>query len=257
MTNVHGRFVWYELMTTDPEAAKSFYGKVVGWGAQDAGIPGVAYTLLKLGAASIGGLMALPEEARRAGAPPSWIGYVGVDDVDAVVDRIKQLGGRVSVPPSDIPDVGRFAVVSDPQQAMFALFKPLRPAADQPPAPGTPGTIGWHELMAVDWEKAFAFYSGLFGWQKAEAVDMGAMGKYQLFSTGGHPIGGMFNKPAAVPAPFWLYYINVDDIDAAVERVKAGGGQIVNSPMEVPGGSWIVQCTDPQRAMFALVEPKG
>ena len=115
-----------------------------------------------------------------------------------------------------------------------------------------PGRVGWHELLAADWEKAWAFYSELFGWQKAD-TDIGAMGTYQLFSAGGQTIGGMFTKPPTVPVPFWLYYFNVGDIDAAVRRVKAGSGQVLNGPIEVPGGSWIVQCTDPQGAIFALV----
>ena len=119
-------------------------------------------------------------------------------------------------------------------------------------APETPGRIGWHELLSTDWEKGYAFYNALFGWQKADAMDMGAMGTYQMFSTGGPPVGGMFNKPPMVPATFWLYYFNVGDFDAAVERVKAGGGEILNGPMEVPGGGWIIQGKDPQGAMFAL-----
>jgi predicted enzyme related to lactoylglutathione lyase len=86
---------------------------------------------------------------------------------------------------------------------------------------------------------------------------MGAMGIYQLFSIGGSTIGGMFNKLAVVPATFWLYYFNVGDFDVAVARVKAGGGEIANGPMEVPGGSWIVQAKDPQGAMFALVGRRG
>jgi uncharacterized protein len=253
MINAHGSFVWHELMTTDTQTAKVFYGKVVGWGGQDASMPGMQYTLFTAGETRVCGLMDLPEQARAMGAPPSWLGYVGVDDVDATVDRVKRLGGAVHVPPTDIPNVGRFAVVADPQAAVFGLFKWLTPSPDQSTAPGTPGHVGWHELMAADWEKAFAFYAELFGWQKAEAVDLGAMGTYQLFSVGGQAIGGMFTKPPMVPVPFWLYYFNIGDIDAGAERVKAGGGQILNGPMEVPGGSWIVQCGDPQGAMFALV----
>jgi predicted enzyme related to lactoylglutathione lyase len=107
--------------------------------------------------------------------------------------------------------------------------------------------------LADDWQKAFGFYSELFGWQKSDAMPMGEMGTYQMFSTGGQAIGGMFNKPPAVPAPYWLYYFNVGDIDVAVERVWANGGQILNGPMEVPGGHWIIQGKDPQGAMFALV----
>jgi predicted enzyme related to lactoylglutathione lyase len=143
-------------------------------------------------------------------------------------------------------------VVDDPQRASFVLFRAANPGPDQPP-PGLLGRIGWHELYATDWAQALAFYRALFGWQQAEAIDLGAMGTYQTFSVGGETIGGMFNKPPAIPATFWLFYVNVDDIDAALARVTAAGGQILNGPMQVPGGDWIIQAQDPQGAMFALV----
>ena len=256
MVNSRGHFVWYELITTDMEAAMAFYTKVMGWGAWDASTPGRAYTLFTLGNASVSGLMALPEDARKQGPPPYWLGYVGVNDVDAAAEQIKRLGGTVHVPPTDIPNISRFSVFADPQTARLALFKWLNPDQQQPAALGAPGRIGWHELLAADWEKAWAFYSELFGWQKADA-DTGEMGTYQLFSAGGQTIGGMLTKPTMTPAPIWLYYFNVDDIDAAVHRVKAGGGQIVEGPLEVPGGSCIVQCTDPQGAVFALEGKRG
>jgi predicted enzyme related to lactoylglutathione lyase len=252
MSDNHGRFVWYELMTTDMGAAQAFYTNVVGWGARDAEMPGMTYILFTAGETPVSGLMDLPESARNMGAPPSWIGYVAVDDVDAAADKAKRLGGTVYVPPTDIPDVGRFSVIADPQAAAIVLFTASNPPQGQFQQ-GAPGSIGWHELFAADWEKAFAFYSQLFGWQKADAMDMGPMGTYQLFSAGGQLIGGMFTKPPAVPVPFWLYYVVVDDIDAAIERVKVGGGQILNGPMQVPGGDWIIQGRDPQGAMFALV----
>ena len=257
MAKFHGRFAWYELMTTDTEAAKAFYGKVLGWGAQGTPNAEMAYTLFTQGQTPVAGLMTLPEKAKTMGAPPSWIGYVGVDDVDATTEQVTRLGGAIHVPPMDIADIGRFAIAADPQGAAFAVIKWLKPGPDQQPEPNTPGRAGWHELMAVDWAQAFAFYSELFGWQKGEAVNMGEMGTYQLFAIDGQPIGGMFNKPPMLPVPFWLYYFNVAGIDAATERVTAAGGHILNGPMEVPGGAWIVQCADPQRAMVALVGPKG
>jgi predicted enzyme related to lactoylglutathione lyase len=257
MASPYGAFVWYELLTTDTAAAKIFYGKVIGWGAQPSPVPGVAYTLFAAGEIPVSGLMDLPDSARQMGAPPHWIGYVGVEDVDTTAERVKRLGGNVVVAAEDIPEVGRLAVVTDPQGAAFALFRWKTPRQSAPAAPGTPGHAGWHELMAVDWEKAFAFYGELFGWQKADAIDIGPMGTYQLFSAGGPPIGGMFNKPAPVPRPFWLYYFNIAGIDAAAGRVTAAGGQIANGPMQVPGGSWIVQCKDPQGVMFAMVGPQS
>ena len=256
MLNAHGRFVWYELTTTDMQAAKAFYVEVVGWGARDASMPGIPYTVFSAGEAPVGGLMVLPEQARKAGERPNWIGYVSVNDVDATADRISQLGGAVHVQPQDVLDVSRFSVVSDPQMATLALFKWLKPSEHQPADLRAWGRVGWHELYAADWEKAWTFYNELFGWQKAEA-DIGAMGTYQLFSAGGQTIGGMYTKPAVVPVPFWLYYFNVGDIDAAVKRVKAGGGQVRYGPIGVPGGNSIVQCTDPQGAMFALMGHSG
>ena len=250
------KFVWYDVMTTDVRAAEEFYHKVVGWSAKDSGMIDRSYTIFSAGDVSVGGLMPLTDEARGMGIPPCWTGYVGVDDVDAFATRVKQAGGTIHRPPEDIPGVGRFAVVADPQGAAFILFKG---AGDAPPgaiAPCTAGHIGWHELYAGSLQGAWEFYSTLFGWTKAEAIDMGAMGPYQLFAAGAEPIGGMMTKPAEIPHPCWLYYFNVDAIDAAAERVKTNGGTVVNGPHEVPGPMYIVQCMDPQRAMFAMVAPK-
>jgi uncharacterized protein len=256
VVNPHGRFAWYELITTDVAAAKTFYTKVMGWGALDASMPGGAYTLFTAGNAPVSGLMELPEGARKMGGEPTWIGYVGVDDVDATAERIRHLGGAVLVPPTNVPNISRFSIFADPQNTRLALSKWLRPDHQQPADPGAPGRVGWHELLAADWEKALAFYGEVFGWQKADA-DVGEMGTYQLFSVAGQTIGGMLTKPPQIPAPFWLYYFNIDDLGPAAQRVKAGGGQILEDPFEVPGGSWVVQCTDPQGAMFALEGMRG
>src|SRR5215813_13177 len=236
MPGLHGKFCWYELMTTDNKAAESFYGKVVGWRPQDMDGPHGTYTILSDGMV----------------IRPGWGGYVAVDDVDDYAERVKQAGGAVLRAPADIPGIARFAVVADPHGAVFNLIKGFSDAPPKWPAPGTPGQTGWRELYAGDGESAFAFYSGLFGWTKAAAHDMGPMGIYQLFSIDGEVSGGMMTKCEDVPSPRWLYYFNVDDIDAATARVTENGGKILHGPMEVPGGSWIVQCIDPQGALFAL-----
>ncbi len=258
MTISSGDFFWYDLMTTDVPAATDFYIKVVGWGAQDAG-GGMPYTLLTLDGGKgmgVGGLMPMVPEAAERGAPPAWNGYVYVDDVDAMTQRATEVGGSMVHEPTDIPTVGRFSVVADPQGAVFSLFKPNPPEEEVHwPAMMTPGTIGWHELHAADGSTAFDFYGKFLGWQKDEAMDMGPMGTYQLFKTHDQAVGGMMTDSQA-PHPYWLYNIAVDAIDAAIERVKAGGGEVLHGPMEVPGGAWIINGRDPQGAIFALVAPK-
>ena len=246
----HGRFAWYELITADPAGARAFYTTVVGWGAQDASTSDLAYTLLTSEGVPVAGLMDLPEDARKMGATPRWMGYVSVKDTDATADRIRRLGGAVYVPPTD-SNIGRIAVVADPQTATLGLVKGLKAGQQQPADLGKPGRVSWHELLAADWEKAFAFYGELFGWQKAGA-DIGSTGTYQLFSADGQTIGGMFTKRPEDPVPFWLYYFNIDDIDAAAERVKTAGGQVFEGPLKLPSGGWIARCRDPQGAAFAL-----
>jgi uncharacterized protein len=254
MVSSHGKFIWYELITTDVEAAKAFYTRVMSWGARNAAVPGMAYTLFTVGGASVSGLMNLPEHVRQMGARPTWVGYVEVDDVDVAADHITRLGGQLYVPPTTIPNISRFAVFADPQKAALALFKPLAPGQERTSELGAPGRVGWHELLANDREKALAFYRELFGWQEA-GVNVGKFGDkaaYQLFSAGRQTIGGVLNKPPAVEAPFWLYYFNIGDIDAAVRRVQTGGGRVFVGPLQMSESNWIVQCADPQGAVFAL-----
>jgi len=251
MVDPQSRFAWYELLTTDMAAAKAFYRNVVGWDARDASTPDMAYSLLTFSDVPVAGLMELPEEGRRMGATPRWVGYVAVDDVDATADRLRRLGGVVFVPPTD-SNIGRVSIVADPQTATLALVGGLKPDLRRA-APHEPGQVGWHELLAADGAKAFAFYRDLFGWQKAQAeTETVPMESYQLFAAGGVTMGGMFTKLARVRVPFWLYYFNVADVARSAEHVRAGGGQVAQGPTELPDGSWIVRCIDPQGAMFAL-----
>ncbi|MBV9567315.1 MAG: VOC family protein [Hyphomicrobiales bacterium] len=258
MSSSHGKFVWYELMTTDPKAAEDFYRAVVGWDAKDAGMPDMSYTILSAGETPVGGLMKIPQEAASHGARPAWGGYIAADDVDRHADKMKKAGGAIHRAPADIPNVGRFAVVADPQGAVFMLFKGMEGAAPPPPLePNATGNVGWRELHAGEWKGAFDFYSGLFGWTKGEAIDMGPGGTYQLFVIGEAPAGGMLSKQPNEPHPYWLYYFNVKGINAASKRVKDNKGEVLNGPHQVPGGSWIIHCRDPQGAMFALVSTEA
>jgi hypothetical protein len=252
----HGRFAWYELITTDRAAASAFYTRVVGWDVLDESRPDLAYTLFCSGATPVSGLMDLPEEATRMGATARWMGYVSVDDLNAAIDRLRRLGGKVYVPPTDT-NIGRIAVVADPQNATLALVEGLRDGQPKPPEPGKPGRVGWHELLATDHAKAFGFYEELFGWQKVGS-DSGSTTAYQVVRADEDVmIGGMFDKRPTDPVPFWLFYFNIGDIDAASERVEAAGGQVFEGPVELPGGSWVARCRDPQGAAFALQGKRG
>jgi predicted enzyme related to lactoylglutathione lyase len=256
MTESHGRFVWYELTTTNMAATRAFYTEVVGWGARNASMAGLPYTVFTAWDDPVSGMMELPKAARNRGERPMWIGYVYVDDIDAVADRVKRLGGAVHLPPQDVLHVSRFSVVSDPQMAIFALFKWQSAGQIQSVNRLSLGCVGWHELLAADHEQAWDFYSELFGWQKAR-TNVSSVGLYQQFSIAGETIGGMMTKPPTVPTCCWLYYFNVGDIDAAIKRVTAAGGQVLGGPMEAPDGNWIAQCADPQGAIFALVGRRG
>lgn len=253
MPNPQGRFAWYELMTTDLAAARAFYGNVVGWTAADAKMPDVEYWMFSAGDQPVTGLMMLPDEAKNMGNPPCWVGYVAVDDVDATASAVKVNGGAVYRPPTDIPNVGRFAVVADPQRAAFALVKISDPSQDPDMDITAAGHVGWHELYAVDHVSAFDFYSKLFGWVRKQSMDMGEMGTYQTFGDADLEFGGMMNKPPMLPVAVWGYYFNVGNIDEAAERVKAAGGQIIMGPQDVPGGGFMLQGVDPQGANFALL----
>lgn len=253
-----GDFVWHELRTTDSKGAADFYCHVIGWQTKSSGDPGgIPYTLLSVGDLSTAGLMQLGPEMVAGGMKPGWVGFIGVDDVDAYAKRVQQAGGKLHFPPMDIPTIGRFASVEDPQGAAFLLFKgSLDYAPPRPPA-GTPGTVGWNELSANDEQSAWSFYSGIFGWALDSTMDMGPNGTYRIFNNGSGPIGAMMTRDRSKsPGPFWLYYFNVEDIDAATARIKEKNGQVCMGPHQVPGDLWIVLGNDPQGAMFSIVGPR-
>ncbi len=253
-------FIWYELLTTDPDAAVKFYNAVVGWTITDSGMPGDRYDICNAGKRGVAGIMEMPEHLREIKVPPHWGGYIHVDDVDAMADKVKAAGGAIHRGPDDIPHVGRFAVAADPQGGTFTLFKPapMRSETTAMPPHDAIGMVNWHELVTTEWPAAWNFYSGLFGWTKAESIDMGPNGTYEMFSTNDLPsTGAMMNAPEAMRphmrGPFWTYYFVVDEINAAKGRVEAEGGAVTMGPHQVPGGSWILHGTDPQGAHFALV----
>ncbi len=248
-----GRFVWYDLMTTDQPAAKAFYNQLIGWGTklwEDGDMP---YTMWTNGPTPFGGLMDLPKEASDAGAPPNWLAYIAVADVAATSSRVEELGGEVLHPATDIPGAGCFAVLRDPQGAVFSVYASDGLSTDAPEPPGV-GEISWHELATSDYAAGYDFYAALFGWEIQQDLDMGEGWMYRIYGQpGSFPLGGMFTKPAEMPGPpMWLYYVSVPSVDDAVARVKELGGKVLNGPMDVPGGDKIAQCMDPQGAVFAI-----
>jgi predicted enzyme related to lactoylglutathione lyase len=247
------RFIWYELITSDLDAAIAFYGKVVGWSVQPGTTPGMDYRMIHAGEKAVGGMMAMPEMADASGMRPGWFAYVDVPDVDAGVRAFETAGGKVLWPANDLPEVGRMAMVSDPQGAPLYLMTPLRPAdaGSEPFDPKTEGHCGWNEYHARDAAAALDFYAGHLGWQKSAAMDMGEMGVYQTFTADGVQTGGIMNNPHAPPS--WLFYFNTGDIDAAAGRIEKAGGAIQLPPMQVPGGQWALVARDPQDAMFGLL----
>ena len=251
-----GRPLWYELMTTDMSAAGAFYRTVVGWTSSPFEGTPQPYTMFSRGGGvPVAGLMTKPEDVP---APSFWAMYVGVPKLEDAAAHVKRLGGDELSPVITVPTVGRMQMVRDPQGAAFYIYEPA--TADFPPeAAAEVGEGSWHELMTTDAEAAMTFYTELFGWQASETMDMGEMGKYHMFNRPHGMIGGMMNKPpemAQVP-PNWQIYFRVADLDGAIERIKTNGGQILNGPMEVPGGDRIVNAMDPQGAAFSLHERKA
>lgn len=243
-----GRFVWHEVMTSDVEGAKRFYADVVGWKTEPWGADG-SYTVWMSPTGPVGGCMALPEQL--AGSPPFWLTYIGTPNVDDTIAKAKQLGGAVVKGPIDLPGAGRFAVMHDPDGAVFCLYTAAGPDQTNVGEPRL-GEFSWHELATTSPEGALAFYGSLVGWEKAGDFDMGPDGIYHMFGFQGIPMGGIYTRPAHAPGSYWLPYAKVADVDAAAARALAAGGASVVAPMEVPGGDRITMMTDPQGAMFAL-----
>jgi predicted enzyme related to lactoylglutathione lyase len=247
---MHGQFVWYELTTPDVDASRKFYPPITGWGTQPFDKD---YTMWTSGGVPIAGIFRLGPEQRQKGIPPNWMPYVDVNNVDETARKATLLGGKVTHGPAEIPGTGRFAVLQDPQGAVFGIYKSSTKMSH--PWDGTPvvGRFSWHELTTTDYKKAFDFYRQLFGWEKTGEMDMGGGNMYFMYGMKGKMFGGIFNRPpemAGMP-PFWLVYVHVKDVDKAVEATTRGGGMVKQPPMEVPGGR-IAILGDPQGAAFAV-----
>jgi predicted enzyme related to lactoylglutathione lyase len=256
MPGLQGSLIWYELMTTDADAAKAFYEQVVGWTITPMGGDHKGYRTIAMPDGAVGGLLPLTQEMCDHGAKPTWLMYIGVDDVDATVTAVEAAGGKAVMPASDIPGIGRLAMLADPQGAPFYIMKPIPPEGGGESTAFSPTLLGhctWNELRAADLDSALDFYTGVFGWAVTGSMPMGPMGDYKFLSHGDLPIGAAMGGASAGQPPYWLNYFRVADIDAAVAAVKAGGGEVLNGPHEVPGGDRVIICKDPQGAGVGFV----
>ena len=260
--NLTSDFIWYELMTPDPEGSKSFYDAVVGWTIGEEGPPEYnGYRMIgRSDGKFAGGVLPLTPEMLQHGARPSWLGYIHVSDVDASIASIEQDGGKTYVGATDIPNVGRIAMVADPQGAPFYIMKPIPPANDPNGrsdvfSPSAEQRVGWNELSTSDPAAARRFYGEQFGWGSDEFMDMGEMGEYRFLDHHGQRIGALCGTMPG-QQPKWRFYIRVPSISAAKETAESTGGTILMGPHQVPTGEWIAIGKDPQGAEFALVGGK-
>ena len=259
-------FIWYELMTTDADAAAKFYGSVIGWnfaGRVATTAPGARdyRSIGRSDGGMAGGVLQLTPDMCAGGARPAWVGYLHVKDVDAAAKAIERDGGSVLMPKLSLP-VGDMAMVTDPMGAPFYVMKPI-PPAHLPNAvsdvfhPEASQRVRWNELTTPDIERAKAFYTSHFGFAIKDSMSMGPMGDYWFIDENKQRVGGMMQKQPQNPSSGWLFYIGVDSVMAAHRASVAGGGRVMYEPHEVPGGGWVAVAADPQGAVFGITGPKG
>jgi predicted enzyme related to lactoylglutathione lyase len=250
MSATHGTFVWYELLTTDPVAARSFYAQLLGWRSEPQ--PGRADSVFHSGATPLGGVTQLPAQLRARGAAPAWQGYVEVDNLEQALARVQALGGTLHRGITRAGDRGHYAVVADPLGAEFCLHRSMRPPV--PDFSMAPGHVAWRELRSPDWQRGFGFYHVLLGWERGDVLATPGR-KYQVFKTASTAAGGMVDM-AGLTTSVWQYYFAVENIDAAATRIAAAGGRVIEGPQPITGGMWILEAGDPQGAAFALLGPR-
>jgi predicted enzyme related to lactoylglutathione lyase len=247
MSYTPGTFCWFEISTHDPDAARAFYSRVIGWEINDVAMGGIsAYPLIVNGGVPVGGVMTAPP-----GTPNLWNAYLAVEDVDASAAAVRKLGGAVLMDAQDIPGVGRFAVVADPQGAVFSLFRSAESTSTD--APRVAGGFHWTELSAADVDAVLPFYKGAFGFE-TEAMAM-PMGTYHILTKGGVQCGGAMTTMHPEVPPMWLPWVHVTDCDAAAARAVSAGGKLASDPFDVDGIGRMVIVIDPTGAALGVITP--
>jgi predicted enzyme related to lactoylglutathione lyase len=256
MSKLQGSHIWYELMTGDADRAKAFYDAVVGWTVSEPNPQFNGYrSIQRQDGGFAGGVLQITDDMRQHGARPGWLGYIGVDDVDAALAAIEKAGGKTWMPAMDIPEIGRVALTSDPQGAPFYVMTPIPRGDGQSSdvfSPNRPGCCAWNELVTTDLEAAKRFYPEQFGWTLGDTMPMGPMGDYQFIAHDGTTIGAMFAPPDRPPA--WRFCFRVENLERSIAAVESGGGEVLFGPTEVPGGGRIIQANDPEGAFFMVIE---
>ena len=245
----HGMPCWYELATSDPDAAQAFYAPLMGWSWADAGMPGMDYRLASTPQGMVAGMM-----KAEPGMPLAWTCYTAVDSADDTAALAASLGASIIVPPADIPGTGRFALLIDPQGAAFGILQPL-PMADGSGSRAFDqqqmGHGNWSDLVSPDPAAANEFYGKLFGWTVSRSMQMGPGMTYHILARDGLDIGGTYSDPAN-PRTMWKPYFGVPSAKAAATQIAALGGKVLHGPDPVPGGAFIVQLSDPQGVLVAI-----
>jgi predicted enzyme related to lactoylglutathione lyase len=262
MTDSLGQFIWYELITPDPDAAKAFYDAVAGWDIEPQPAGPLDYRMIRRSdGGNAGGVLRLSEEMARGGGRPAWLGYLSVDDVDATLAAITAEGGQIHMPATDMPGVGRIAMVTDPAGAPFYVMRPT-PREGQADAVSDvfsadrPQHVRWNELATSDPDGATDFYRRHFGWTQEGAMPMGPLGDYRFIQRDEVGIGAIMGLIPPNTRSQWNFYIGVDHIDRAVAALTAGGGQLLHGPQQIPGGEYSANGLDPQGAAFGIVGPR-
>ena len=242
-------------MTPDPAASTTFYGPLFGWDVNAAG-PDNHYHIVTKDGEGVAGFLTLSDDMQAHGATPGWLGYIGVDDVDAKAAAIKAAGGTIHRAPWDIPGFGRAALVADPDGAVFYIMKGSMPGESKAFAKHAPmiGHCAWNELIAKDADVTLHFYSDQFGWARDDTMDMGdeGGGLYRFIRANGAMMGAAMDQAMDLPIG-WTFYLRVADIDAALETLTLNGGEVLRGPQEIPGGEFVVNAVDPQGAPFSII----
>lgn len=246
MSHLYGKFVWFEHISNDPDAAGKFYAELLGWKSEGFPMGGQTYHMIQNGAEGIGGMRTAP-----AGAPSHWMAYLSVPDVDASAASAQKAGAKVLMPPTDFPPVGRGAALADPQGAVFSIWH----GAEGDRADVKPIAIGdwyWNELMTSDADAALKFYQGVFGYSQ-DSMDMGPMGTYYILNKDGVRRGGLMKSPDPKAPTSWTPYVRVADCDAAAAKAKQLGATIYTPPTDIPNVGRFAIFADPTGAALGII----